>query len=105
MARKWPLKPVYNWNGKASRNERELNLGIFGRTLIEVQYRGYLGVDYGIYDTLLVSYSRYLEFKRLMLQKPIDERSKILPSIAVGHNLVFYTDNQGHVTKYLIEGD
>lgn len=80
-------------------------MGIFGRTLIEAEFNGYNGVDYGIYDTLLVSYSRYSEFKRLMLKKPVDERSKVVASIAIGHGTVYYADSYGFITKWKIEDD
>jgi hypothetical protein len=80
-------------------------MGIFGRTLVETEYNGYHGVDYGVYDTLFVSYSRYSEIKRLMQERPFEERSKVVPSVAVGHFVAYYADSYGNVTKWKIEAD
>lgn len=60
---------------------------------------------YGLYDTLVVSHSRVAEFKRLMSEKPFDERATILGSSVVGHSFIYYCDENGRVTKYFIEGD
>ncbi len=78
---------------------------MFKHILVEKVYQGHVGCDYGIYDTLLVSYSRYDEFRRLMLEKAPDERSKVIASVVVGHFDVYYADSVGRVTKYAIEGD
>ncbi len=80
-------------------------MGIFGRLMSQVEYKGYSDLSYGLYDTLVVSFSRYQEFKRLMATKPPDERSRVIASVCVAHKDVYYCDNEGTVTKYLIEGD
>lgn len=60
---------------------------------------------HGLYDTLLVSFSRYGEFKYLMSQKPPDERFRIVASVCVSHTEAFYCDEFGQVTKWTIEDD
>ena len=76
-------------------------MGIFGRFMIPSAYDG--NQLHGLYDTLLVSFSRYGEFKRLMAAKPPDERFRIVASIAVSHSEAFYCDEFGQVTKWTIE--
>jgi hypothetical protein len=103
MGRKWPLKPVDN--GPSSRDKGEGAVAPFRGSLSEVEYGGAMRTDYGIYDTFIVSFSRYSEFKRLMHDKPFDERSKIVARVYMGHNTVYYADMNGFISKYQIEDE
>ncbi|MEZ0209213.1 MAG: hypothetical protein ACAH17_03510 [Candidatus Paceibacterota bacterium] len=105
MARKWPLKSVLYVDGAYSAREGREAMAFFGNFVREVEYNGHLNVNYGLYDTLLVSYSRFQEFRNLMLQRPPDERSNILASMHVSHNEAFYADSNGAVTKWKIDDE
>lgn len=82
-------------------------MGFFGSTLImsQVQYHGHDDLSYGIYDTFIVSFSRYSEFKRIMSERPLDERSKIVARSFVDHNTVYYADEYGRASKWFIEDE
>jgi hypothetical protein len=71
--------------------------------MTEVPYNGHTDLSYQIYDTFVVSFSRYAEFKRLMADRPYDERSRIIGGSFVDHKTVYYADEYGLVTKYEIE--
>jgi hypothetical protein len=82
-------------------------MGFFGDTIVlrQLDYNGHQNTSYGIYDTFIVSFSRYSEFKRIMTQRPIDERSKIVARSFVAHDIVFYADEKGAVSKHQIEAE
>lgn len=70
-----------------------------------VQYSGYENVSYGLYDTLVVSFSRYEEIKRLVNEEyPIDERPRVICSTVVSHSDAYYCDEYGAVSKWKFEG-
>jgi hypothetical protein len=74
-------------------------------TMVQIPYQGSTKIHYGIYDTFIVSFSRYAQFKQLMNERPIDERSRIVARSFVDHNTVFYADEGGWASKWTIEGD
>lgn len=70
-----------------------------------VDYNGYQNVSYGLYDTLIVSLSRYHEIKRLIAEEyPIDERPKVIGSTVVSHSDAYYCDEYGAVSKWKFDG-
>ena len=77
-------------------------MGIFGNPVVEKTGLGKYAAQCG---TLYCSHLRFEEFKRLILQKPIDERLKIVASLVVPHNRVYYVDEFGNLAVYKIEGD
>ncbi len=66
-------------------------------------------ITYKIYDdlvdTIICSHTRAEELRRLMNEKPFEERSTILPSDAVNHNTIYYVDMRGWAYRYFIEED
>lgn len=82
-------------------------MGIFGSSIVmsQLDYNGHTDLSYGIYDTFIVSFSRYAEFKRIMNERPIDERSRIVARAFVDHYTVYYADEYGLPSKWKIESD
>lgn len=80
-------------------------MGFFRHTVRQLQYNGHENMSYGLYDTLLVSFSRYAEFRRIEAGKPLDERTRVIARTFIGHNEVFYADEYGCVSKFEIIGD
>ncbi len=78
---------------------------MFNRAMRQLPYNGWENASYGLYDTLVCSFSRYGEFNHLMRQKPVDQRSRVIGSMSVSHNEVFYCDEYGAVSKWQLEGD
>lgn len=80
-------------------------MGIFGNFMTQVEYHGWQGISYGLYDTLVVSFSRFEEIKRLVDEEfPVDERPRVIGSLAVSHSDAFYCDEYGSVSKWKFEG-
>lgn len=80
-------------------------MGFFGGFMRPVDYHGHENVSYGLYDTLVVSFSRYEEFKRLIAEEyPVDERCRLIASMVVSHSDAYYCDEYGAVSKWKIEG-
>jgi hypothetical protein len=76
-----------------------------GLKMRQVEFNGYHNVSYGLFDTFVVSFSRYDEVRRIENEKPVDARSRVIASMAVSHSNIFYCDEYGAVTKFEIRGD
>lgn len=60
---------------------------------------------YDLTNCFICSYTRVLEMREAMRERPEDQKSRIRSNAAVPHNTVYYIDISGKATKFLIYGD